>query len=295
MNRVSRRGFIAGSISVVGSGLVVSALSAIAGCTNGKSTLPKGLQLVQRFPQVLVPGSLRLPISLALSSGVLSTTDDFNFPETLSAKIVDFSTDKVVTKNISARLHKVNIPLSYYPFRTTIDTVGNYALVVDGGPSEGTAFSVLARNQVDVPGINDELPGFDTPTFDDHQGVEPICTRQPQPCGFHSVTLRDALTRGVPVAYLVGTPAHCETGTCAPALEGLIEIAQRVGDRAMFIHAEVYADDAATIIADAVTALRLTFEPVLFVTDANGVIVERLDAVFDAQEISDALASVGIN
>ncbi|NQV97686.1 MAG: hypothetical protein HQ486_07815, partial [Acidimicrobiaceae bacterium] len=149
MNCVSRRRFIAGSISVVGSGLALGALGAIAGCTNGKSTLPKDLQLVQRFPQVLVPGNLRLPVSLATSSGVLSTTGDFKFPETLSAKIVDLSTDKVITENISAQLHKVNMPIPYYPFRTTISAVGNYAIVVDGGPSEGTAFSVLPRDQVD--------------------------------------------------------------------------------------------------------------------------------------------------
>ncbi|CAB4813472.1 unannotated protein [freshwater metagenome] len=192
-------------------------------------------------------------------------------------------------------MHGAEISLPYYPFYAEITTAGNYSLIVAGGPYEGTAFSVLERGQVSVPGTGDSLPSFDTPTFADHRQVEPICTRQPKPCPFHEVTLSDALKLGVPVAYIVGTPAHCSTGTCSPALDGLIEVAARVGDRAVFIHAEIYADEAATVIAPAIKALGLTFEPTLFIVDMSSKIVKRLDAVFDSLEISDALASVGIS
>jgi hypothetical protein len=259
------------------------------------SELPSDLQLVQRFPQVLVPGSLRLPISLAFSSGIISTTSDFKFPKKLLAKVIDLSTDKVIIENTSATLYGAEIALPYYPFQVTIESPGNYSLIVSGGPPEGTAFSVLERGLVLVPGVGDLLPGFDTPTFGDHRQVEPICTRQPEPCPFHKLTLNEALQLGVPVAYLVGTPAHCSTGTCAPALSGLIDVASRIVGSAVFIHAEIYADEAATVIAPAVQALSLSFEPVLFITDKNGKIVKRLDAVFDASEFSDALASVGVS
>jgi hypothetical protein len=259
------------------------------------SELPSDLQLVQRFPQVLVPGSLRLPISLAFSSGIISTTSDFKFPKKLLAKVIDLSTDKVIIENTSATLYGAEIALPYYPFQVTIESPGNYSLIVSGGPPEGTAFSVLERGLVLVPGIGDLLPGFDTPTFGDHRQVEPICTRQPEPCPFHKLTLNEALQLGVPVAYLVGTPAHCSTGTCAPALSGLIDVASRIVGSAVFIHAEIYADEAATVIAPAVQALSLSFEPVLFITDKNGKIVKRLDAVFDASEFFDALASVGVS
>jgi len=259
------------------------------------SELPSDLQLVQRFPQVLVPGSLRLPISLAFSSGIISTTSDFKFPKTLLAKVIDLSTDKLIIENTSATLYGAEIALPYYPFQVTIESTGNYSLIVSGGPPEGTAFSVLERGLVLVPGVGDLLPGFDTPTFGDHRQVEPICTRQPEPCPFHKLTLNEALQLGVPVAYLVGTPANCSTGTCAPALSGLIDVASRIVGSAVFIHAEIYADEAATVIAPAVQALSLSFEPVLFITDKNGKIVKRLDAVFDASEFSDALASVGVS
>ena len=315
MKNLSRRGFISSSATVLGAGI---SFGILASCGEGltsnqdsQSDFPDDLQLVQRFPQVLVPGNLRLPISLALSSGIIDANSGFNFPQTLSAKVIDLSTDKVIIENVSAPLHGIvyahlhsdgsthshdaESSLPYYPFRINILMTGNYALVVSGGPIEGAAFSVLEPDQVAVPGANDSLPGFDTPTFDNNREVKPICTRIPDPCPFHAMTLTEALKLGVPVAYLVGTPAHCETGTCAPALDGLIEVGSRIGDRAVFIHAEVYADEAATVIAPAVKALNLTFEPVFFIVDANGKIIERFDSVFDSLEIFDALASVGVS
>ena len=306
MNQISRRRFIYGSVSTVGSALtLLNACGANDSATGQDVTQEsaqdsdqqstKDLQLVQRFPQVLVPGNIRLPISLAFSSGIISSSSDFDFPKTLSAKVVDLSTDKVITENSSAVLHGAEISLPYYPFQVTIESPGNYSLIVSGGPPEGTAFSVLERGLVLVPGVGDLLPGFDTPTFGDHRQVEPICTRQPEPCPFHKLTLNEALQLDVPVVYLVGTPAHCSTGTCAPALSGLIDVASRIVGRAVFVHAEVYADEAATVIAPAVQALNLSFEPVLFIADKNGKIVQRLDAVFDALEFSDALASFGIS
>jgi len=319
VKNISRRRFISGAASVVGAGISLQMLTSCGDSeTSGEtsptdslaapdsdqvvdeivdqiSELPSDLQLVQRFPQVLVPGSLRLPISLAFSSGIISTTSDFKFPKKLLAKVIDLSTDKVIIENTSATLYGAEIALPYYPFQVTIESPGNYSLIVSGGPPEGTAFSVLERGLVLVPGIGDLLPGFDTPTFGDHRQVEPICTRQPEPCPFHKLTLNEALQLGVPVAYLVGTPAHCSTGTCAPALSGLIDVASRIVGSAVFIHAEIYADEAATVIAPAVQALSLSFEPVLFITDKNGKIVKRLDAVFDASEFSDALASVGVS
>ena len=49
------------------------------------------------------------------------------------------------------------------------------------------------------------------------------------------------------------------------------------------------------MIAPAVKALGLTFEPTLFIVDATGEIIQRLDAVFDSLEITDALARAGVS
>jgi hypothetical protein len=133
------------------------------------------------------------------------------------------------------------------------------------------------------------LAPFDTPTVDDHRGVEPYCSLTPNPCPLHDVTLTDALASGTPVAYMVGTPAHCQTGTCAPGLEFLVAEHARAGDAITMVHADVYADNAATTVAPAVIALNVEYEPIVYLCTADGVIVDRLDGIWDASELTERI------
>jgi hypothetical protein len=70
---ISRRRFITGAIAIAGGGSVVGT---VASCSGGSSPLNlvalTDLQIVQRFPQVLVPGNIRIPISLANNDGLLA-------------------------------------------------------------------------------------------------------------------------------------------------------------------------------------------------------------------------------
>ena len=298
---ISRRTFITGSLGVIGATSTVGVGSLLAGCS-GESTATKSesvaalgdLQLVQRFPQVLVPGNVRLPISLANQAGLLTTDSGFELPNTLSAQLINADTQEVVAESLLADRHDTGLTIPYWPFRVDIDKPGIYTLIVDGGPAEGAAIQVLNATEVLIPLVGSLLPGFDTPTVDDHRGVEPVCTRTPEPCLFHNITLNEALALKKPIAYLVGTPAHCSTGTCSPALEALITVRKSIGDAMTFLHTEIYTDDKATTVAPAVVALKMEYEPAIYITDASGIIIERFDAVFDAKEISDAIAKLGL-
>lgn len=240
--------------------------------------------IVQRFPQaVQVPGPIRLPISLSTGAAVLLQDG----PPTLGAQVVDIDGAPLGDRIEATRRDAV--PAPYYDFRTTIDTAGFYALVVDDGPAEGASFDVAEPDAVSIPSAGDPLPPFDTPTTSDARGVDPICTREPEPCPFHELTLTEALASGMPVVYYVGTPAFCSTGSCAPGLESLIEVQPEFGDTFAFVHAEVYVDTTATTVAPAVEALGLFYEPALFVTDDTGVVVERIDAVWNTDELVEAL------
>lgn len=111
-------------------------------------------------------------------------------------------------------------------------------------------------------------------------------------CPFHDIALSDALSSGKKVVYLIGTPAYCQTGTCAPALDALISLSKSTSDDVVFVHADVYTDDTAENVAPAVKAYNLTFEPSLFITDASGTLRSRLDAIFDVDEVSEALSAL---
>ena len=298
---ISRRTFITGSLGVVGATSTVGLSTLLAGCsgnstaTTSESVAALGdLQLVQRFPQVLVPGNVRLPISLANTQGLLTTESGVDLPSTLTAKLINADTQEVVAESLSADRHDTGLTIPYWPFRVDIDKPGIYTLIVDGGPEEGAAIQVLNATEVLIPLVGSQLPGFDTPTFDDHRGVEPVCTRTPEPCLFHNITLNEALALKKPIAYLVGTPAHCSTGTCSPALEALVTVKNSIGDAMTFLHTEIYTDDKATTVAPSVIALKMEYEPAIYITDASGKIIERFDAVFDAIEINAAITTLDL-
>lgn len=295
---LTRRGFLAGAAATA----LLAACSSdseadgaedgssdAGSATNGgdladSASLAVGTYVIaQRFPpNVQEPGPVRLAISLADDDGRLVSDG----PATLGAQVTDID-GAPIGDRISAIRRDVD-PGAYYAFRTDMAEPGVYYLVVDGGPAEGAAFQIMEPGTVTVPGAGQPLPPFDTPTVDDARGVDPICTRDPA-CPFHDTTLTEALASGQQVVYLVGTPAFCSTGTCAPALESIIDIREQYGDTYAFVHAEVYIDDTATVTAPAVEAAGLTYEPALFVTDAEGVVVERLDAVWNESELVEVL------
>ena len=291
---ISRRSFLAVTAGA-GAGLLFTACGSSdddragtgaggQGSVDDGGTTPSGVyDLVRRFPTtVLVPGTLRLPISLGLNGEPL--TDG---PDELTGQIVDEAGD-VVLSGLTAMKRSEGLPHAYWSFVADVETTGIYTLQVDGAAPQGAAFQVNDPTMVAIPLVGAPLPPFDTPTVDDARGVDPICTKEPF-CPLHDVSLTDALADGKPVAYLIGTPAYCQTGVCGPILDLLLELREDFGDKMTFIHAEVYADDTLKETAPAVQAYELDFEPLLFVTDAAGSLVARLDAVFDKSEMRDAI------
>lgn len=282
---IDRRSFLAtASAAVLG-----AACSRVEDATTDLSSL----QVVQRFPQVLVPGRIRMPISLATREGLVPTGDPAA-PYALAARLVESASGRVVAPALATTRHDDGLSVPYWPFFAEVRAPGVYTLLLDGGDGSGAAIQVSTRDSVTVPGENDQLSALDTPTTDDPRGVAPICTRTPTACPLHDMTLGEALAMGRPVALLVGTPAFCSTGTCAPGLEALLSVRDRVGTAVTFLHAEVYADASATTIAPTVDALGMTYEPALFVTNEAGVVRARLDAVFDAREIEETLRGLGL-
>lgn len=303
---LTRRGFIAtvlatGALAACGQSDDASDSPAAAGSadsTGAGSTAPSqavdaagtgesaaGYTIVQRFPQaVQVPGPVRLPVSLSDDpDGALLQEG----PATLGGQVYD-AQGSALGERIEA-VRRDSVPAPYYDFRTTIETPGIYNLQVEGGASDGASFDVADPSTVEVPFAGQPLPPLDTPTVTDPAGVDPICTREPEACPFHDITLTKALASGKQVAYYVGTPAFCSTGVCAPGLESLIEVQGDFADTYVFVHAEVYTDDTATTLTPAVEALNLFYEPVLFVTDTAGVILERIDAVWNTDELIEVL------
>ena len=267
--------------------VITAAGSAVLLAACGDNSETKPWSLVQRFSNepLLVPGDLRLPVSLGDDGGRLLADG----PEKLTGWIeADDDARTRITDIIGIRRNDA-IVVPYWEVRARIPKKGSYTLRVKGDDGYGASFKVYSPADVISPLTGNELPPFDTPTADDHRGVEPYCTLSPDPCPLHAMTLTEALALGKPLAYMVGTPAHCQTGTCTPGLQFLMAEHERVGNKIVMVHADVYADNAATEVAPAVNALGVQYEPIIYFCTADGTIVDRLDAVWDASVLTERI------
>ena len=286
---VSRRVVLTG----IAGTLVLAACGSDSSGSSTSETAPgsvqpsEGLALVRFFddPSVTTGTNRRLVFGLADVDGTLRPSG----PAEVAAVLLDSSGAEIAAA--TGRRRDVNLPRAYYEFRVDVPQAALYTLrvTVDTATADAS-FTVAAPGSLSFPGPGDALPPFATPTMADAQGVDPVCTRQPA-CPFHDVTLSDALAAGAPVVYLVGTPAFCQTGICGPVLDVMMGIAADFPSL-KFLHAEVYTDNTATKAAPAVDAVGLSFEPVIFLADASGRIVERLDVIVDESELREQLTKL---
>lgn len=196
--------------------------------------------------------------------------------------------------SVEAGRRDQGVPTPYYPVRFTPEEEGIWtALVEVDGQEAEASFSVSPAADVPVIARGATVPPIETPTTADARGVDPICTADPV-CPLHDVTLAQALGEGGPIALLVATPAFCATAVCGPVLDVLLAVQAEVPDL-RYVHAEVYEDPLAVdnvaqaTPAELTEALGLTYEPSLFLIGADGVLVDRLDNIYDETEALEAV------
>lgn len=119
--------------------------------------------------------------------------------------------------------------------------------------------------------------------------------RIPDP-DLHRWTIARAVEEGRPALILFSTPVFCVSRFCGPVTEMVERLAERYGERAVFIHVEIWRDfeDQAINRAAADWLFRdgeLT-EPWLFLVGADGEIVQRWSTIWREDEVAAALEAL---
>jgi len=296
--RLTRRAFLLGSAGVAGVAGVGTLVTTACGSGDGNSGSAKGTSLAPFFatgtmeqPTLRSGVEQRMPWGIADQEGIPLA----ELPDRAETTITD-AQGRQIGQVIVVDRHGDGTPFPYYPVRVTMAQPGSYGVAIAYKGSALTGQVVFAAPEAIMlvqPGER-AIPVV-TPTPADHRGVEPICTRDPS-CPFHDVTLSDALSNGRPTALLISSPAYCQTNVCGPVLELLIE--EGTGRPMNLVHAEVYADAAATgdalkaKLSETTTTYKLSFEPSLLIVDAKGIVADRLDFVFDRAELQASLGKV---
>jgi len=178
-------------------------------------------------------GPQRFPF-VAISDGFPMTS---NAPESIEIEL-SFKDEVIATETVGVR--GVGQFTPYYPLVFTPPAAGRYVARTTFSDID-VEFTVEERTNVALFQVGDQLPAFDTPTFDSGRGVNPVCTRAPDLCPFHEMTLTEAIENERPTALLIASPAFCQSDVCGPSVEFFIAAAQNRDDM-NFVHAEVFAD-----------------------------------------------------
>jgi hypothetical protein len=178
----------------------------------------------------------------------------------------------------------------FYGAEVEFPEAGNWMVAatteVDGGRAVGSGGVPVAA---EVPAaVGSKAKALSTPVATTAAGRKKICTREPA-CPLHEVSLDDALKEGRPTVVNFGTPLLCTSRICGPVVDEQMVVADKLGDRASFVHVEIYPSRDTSKPVPALTEYGFTTEPWMLVVDRDGVIRARYEGPVTAAQIEDAL------
>jgi len=143
-----------------------------------------------------------------------------------------------------------------------------------------------------IPKVGERAPKIHTPTPADTGGdLAKITTRVP-PDTQNRVDYADALGRE-PIFLLFATPQFCQSRVCGPVVDVAEQVKEQYGDKAAFIHMEIYKDnDPSKGVRPQVKAFHLPSEPWLFAIDRQGVIRAVVEGAFGLDEMTRVVKEV---
>jgi len=167
------------------------------------------------------------------------------------------------------------------------------ALIKQGDETVATLLpSVTVGEFEGVPKVGERPPKIHTPTPSDVGGdLSKITTRVP-PDTQNRVDFAAALGKE-PIFLLFATPQFCQSRVCGPVVDVAEQVKQEFGDRAAFIHMEIYKDnDPSKGVRPQVRAFHLPSEPWLFAIDRQGVIRAEIEGAFGVDRLTEVVKDV---
>lgn len=114
----------------------------------------------------------------------------------------------------------------------------------------------------------------------------------------HQTTIRAAMAQHRPILAIFSTPVYCQSQFCGPTTDAVQALAKQYGDRAVFIHVEIYrkySSSSAVInkaAADWLYRNNDLTEPWLYLIGADGTILNRWGPLFDPDVVGKDLAKL---
>jgi hypothetical protein len=293
---LSRRTFLLGALATAGAAACTSNKSKASGAppapviTVGKPSDAKNqLNLLETTDPAQLVAGVDQRLAFVLKS------QDFIKPDApVTVAIGPGMTPDHLGQPFSATIHTdAGTAPDYVTVTYRFPAPGDYwsRATYKGQTADAPLQGIIDASSARIPIAGKPMISTPTPTFDNHRGVEPICTRTPT-CPWHDVSLDVALTQHRPLVVLFATPKLCQTATCGPVLDLLLSLRSQFEGRVRFLHSEIYTDLTAKTNTPAVLAYNLTSEPIMFLAGADGTVKTRFDGLFGHGEAEAAIAQL---
>lgn len=165
------------------------------------------------------------------------------------------------------------------------------AILKEDGELKGTLLpgAAVVGEFERVPKPGDKAPVIHTPTAQDvGGGLSKITTRVP-PDTQNKVDYAEALGKE-PIVLLFATPEFCQSRVCGPVVDVAEQAKQEYGDKAAFIHMEIYnQNDPDQGVRPQARAFRLPSEPYLFTIDRTGIVRDTVEGAFGLKLMHEAV------
>jgi hypothetical protein len=187
----------------------------------------------------------------------------------------------------------------------TFDKPGYWRVEVVADTANGTAkadASFPVTDKAIYPAVGDTATPSQNLTIKSDDGatlaaVDSRATKTSVPDPeLHQWTVADALKQHRPIVIVVTTPLYCQSRFCGPITDEIGALQKQYGDRAVFIHLEVWRDFQKKVVNKAAAQWvyrggDLT-EPWVFLVGSDGKITDRWQNVLDRGQLEAELAKL---
>lgn len=189
-----------------------------------------------------------------------------------------------------------------YVAKVVFDRAGPWGVEIfvrrDGKQLEPVPFRFDVFPKTLEPRKGDPAPATVQPVLSDVDDISEIDSSFPPRPHMHDITVADALALDKPILLAFATPAFCESRTCAPVMDTVMDpLYARIKDLVTFIHIEPYnlellRSGAGRVAVEATAAWQIRTEPWIFVIDRAGRIAAKFEGIVALDEVEDELLPV---
>lgn len=165
-------------------------------------------------------------------------------------------------------------------------------VILADGRSVTSQFTIDAKAESSAVAVGDMAPLSHNRTLATEPDISKLSSGLDPDPAFYQLTVAEAVANEKPTVVGFITPGLCESKWCAPVLNSVATVRDAVGDKANFIHIEVYEDFQTLTYVPEMAEWGLETEPYIFILDNDGRVTASLAGPVSPRELTQALEPV---